>query len=104
MLQIYGQDYEHEPVCIVGSKKDLYALRDLIENLLIHSYQGIESWGNTFFSSDGEGYEVRVGLIEDTNPLWPQLRNQYYENEPDHNKLNPQNVVFKLLNKYKEEV
>jgi hypothetical protein len=55
-LQIYGQGAWHGDASIAGTREALTALRDAINSVL---ETGKEEKA-LFFSSDGEGYEVRV--------------------------------------------
>lgn len=62
ILHLYGQAFWHDDAYIVGTPRDLLALRDAIDRALVESHTTIES-----FTADGEGYRLTViATDEDT--------------------------------------
>lgn len=59
LLHIYGQDYNHSPVFIIGTKADLLKLKLAIEKSFYCP------WQEEFFTDDGEGYYVNIIPLED---------------------------------------
>ncbi len=54
-LHLYGQAWPHETAFIVGDTETLKKLRDAIDAALKH-----EVGGASFYTQDGEGYDVMV--------------------------------------------
>jgi hypothetical protein len=61
-LQIYAQSGPHDRAFICGTKKYMLALREAIDCLLEYEWTSISHQTNT---SDGEGYTVRIMLMEE---------------------------------------
>lgn len=60
VLHLYGQAFWHDGAYVVGTTRDLLALRDAIDKALVESHATIES-----FTADGEGYEITVLAVDD---------------------------------------
>jgi hypothetical protein len=60
ILHLYGQSFWHDDAYIVGTARDLIALRDAIDKALVESHATIES-----FTADGEGYRLTVIAADD---------------------------------------
>ena len=58
-LHVYGQEYWHDPVQIVGDLQALTALRDAIDQA-IHDWEGKTGY---LLTSDGEGYTIHVARV-----------------------------------------
>lgn len=74
LLHIYGQDYWHCPVLIVGQKNALEKLRDAIDQALQEGHGTC-----TVYVNDGEGYDVHV-VMENSNwgePVWATMQVPY---------------------------
>ena len=85
-LHIYAQHSHHHESFIVGNRKALIELRNLIDKALVNN----TSVGN-FFPSDEEGYELYVGVVEseDTfNSLEMPYTEQFGENNSHNYFLN----------------
>lgn len=74
LMHIYAQDSWHQPATIVGNRAALERLVETIQSALDTGQ------GSTFeletFANDGEGYEVRVMVINDTD-MWAQIATPY---------------------------
>ncbi len=74
LLHIYGQDYWHCPVLIVGQKNALEKLRDAIDHALQEDHGTCTACAN-----DGEGYDVHV-VMENSNwgdSVWTTMQVPY---------------------------
>ncbi|MFJ6413376.1 hypothetical protein ACIQLG_11370 [Terribacillus saccharophilus] len=79
-LHVYAQHSNHQESFIVGNKEALLELRNLIDKALM---QGTAASGK-FFSSDDEGYEVYVGMVNDED-VFNSLEMPYTEQFGDKN-------------------
>lgn len=61
-LHIYAQAFWHEEAVIVGNRDALLALADAINVAVLSGDSGTESM--EAFTADGEGYTVRVRLMD----------------------------------------
>lgn len=92
LLHVFGQGAWHDTVDIVGNREALEELRDTISEALLGVRHSMEA-----FVSDGEGYEVKVCLVEgdwDT-PAWEKLALPYgedYAEEQREDALGPSQV------------
>lgn len=59
MLHIYGQEYWHCDVRIVGTREDMERLRDQITLAL---KPGHAPNAELYFPNDGEGYSVKIAV------------------------------------------
>ena len=64
LLHIYGQIHEHGEVYIVGNRKALQMLKDLIAEALERDTEDDQAQGKAMVT-DGEGFEVYV-ICEDS--------------------------------------
>ena len=60
-LQVYGQPYEHSDCYILGTREDLVSLA----NQILASCSSGSSSGD-YFTSDGEGYSIKVAMLTDS--------------------------------------
>ena len=60
VLHLYGQSFWHDDAYIIGTTRDLLALRDAIDKALVESHATIES-----FTADGEGYRLTVLAVDE---------------------------------------
>lgn len=67
-LHIYAQLLWHGEAFIVGTPAALRALRDTCDLALEGKTQAVTS-----FAADGEGYNVFVVPLEESDPRWEQL-------------------------------
>lgn len=74
ICKIYGSNFWHDSVEIVGSKSALTDMRDAIDEAIKNKI------GKTkLMESDGEGYTVRVHCEERSWDQWCELPNHYNE-------------------------
>lgn len=62
-LHIFGQEYSHDDVYIIGDEEALFRLKENIELLLNQTSKKVIS--STHFPNDGEGYKLYVILEKD---------------------------------------
>jgi len=67
ILNIYGQDSEHEYARIVGNTEGLQDLKDALDNALISHFDKatVPSDNKPLYASDGEGYVVIIERHDD---------------------------------------
>jgi hypothetical protein len=68
-VNIHGQPWPHLPAKIVGNRKGLERLRDLIEEAL----SGPTDCSTQFCPSDGEFYDIKIELTGDDWQTFRQL-------------------------------
>lgn len=61
LLHVYGQNSWHDDVCVLGSRKALTNLRNAIDRVLATNEPKLSEG----MVSDGEGFCVLVGVVED---------------------------------------
>lgn len=61
-LHIYGQLYQHSDCYVLATKNDLKAFAEQ----LLAACDG-KSVSSNYFTADGEGYTVRVSVVEDSD-------------------------------------
>lgn len=78
-LQVYAQHTHHQESFIIGNRKGLTELRNLIDKALKE-----ETAMGDFFPSDEEGYQLYVGLVEEEGTFC-SFEMPYTEQFGDHN-------------------
>lgn len=73
LLHIYAQDSWHQPVTIVGNRE---ALEQLVEHLQLLLNDGQQGQSFEAFVNDGEGYDVRLLMIEHPD-TWERIATPY---------------------------
>lgn len=92
-LVMYGQSYSHDPAFIVGNKKALIALRDAIDRA-IENQRAVAT--PMFIATDGEGYDLFIGVVEEEDRLQKLLMPYTDEAFEDRRKdyVSPYDVAF----------
>lgn len=80
-LHIYAQDFWHTPATIVGDRAAIIALIQTLQEVL-STQTGVEHKLEASVS-DGEGYDVRIILIEDEE-TWKTLKYPYSDPDCDY--------------------
>jgi len=75
-LHVYGQPFQHSDCFIIGTVEDLRELADaLLKACDVHMGSGKEKVN--FFTSDGEGYSLRIARASE--PELDATRLPYYD-------------------------
>jgi hypothetical protein len=83
-LQIYSQAGWHDNAIILGDIIALQRLKTMIDVAIEHKQSVC-----TTFSSDGEGYDLTIGLVENPED-WNYILDQYTEEYAhSHNGVHP---------------
>ena len=68
-MHVYGQDKQHDDVAIVGDKKALENLKNMIDRALNGEMVVLDDDADCFFTNDGEGFNVRIWCENNTKEL-----------------------------------
>lgn len=88
ICHIYGQQMWHDSVYIVGNKKGLENLRDLI-NLALEKNKTV---ADSFYPKDFEGYKLYVACVKET--VLEELELPYYDKDYYHKNDEEKSPVF----------
>lgn len=69
VLHIYGQNSPHDDVAIVGDKKALENLKNIIDRALNGEMVVLDDDADCFFTKDGEGFNVKIWCESNTKEL-----------------------------------
>lgn len=80
-LHIYAQDTWHTPATIIGDRAAISALINTLQKALNENEEVVHT--KEFTVNDGEGYDVRVILLEN-NDIWNNIKYPYSDPDCDH--------------------
>lgn len=66
IVNVSGQNHEHDSAAIVVNHVALYQIRALIDELLAHHQESTQTGSVEVYATDGEGYTLFVVLASDT--------------------------------------
>jgi hypothetical protein len=92
ILKIFGAEYWHDDVIIVGSKQSLMKLRDSIDTAIKNQCDVQQ-----FVEADGEGYYVHILRQERTREQWQKLPLHYTDEMADNNSENQQDELQRIM-------
>ncbi len=94
-LHVFGQEWPHDDVYIVGDEESLLRLKESIELLLSKkNKKPTDIVWSTHFPNDGEGYRLYVILKEDMENIIIPYSSDMFEHKSE-TIIHPSSIVYK---------